>query len=98
ENEVCYVDSIVPATDRSSTTFLDMYPSYASTRALDELRATEYPALDGQGHTYLDFTAANLYATSQLERHQALLRTEVFGNPHSTNPTSYRAPGNGEGA
>src|SRR3954452_6136762 len=82
---------IVPATDRSSTTLLDMYPSYAATRALDDLRAAEYPALDAQGHTYLDFTAANLYAASQLERHQALLRAELFGNPHSTNPTSSTA-------
>jgi molybdenum cofactor sulfurtransferase len=82
---------IVPATERSSTAFLEAYPSYATTRALDVLRAAEYPALDRQGHTYLDFTAANLYATSQLERHQALLRTELFGNPHSTNPTSSRA-------
>ena len=82
---------IVPATDRSSTTLLNLYPSYAATRALDDLRAAEYPTLDGQGHTYLDFTAANLYAASQLERHQALLRAELFGNPHSTNPTSSSA-------
>jgi len=82
---------IVPATDRTPTAFLEAYPSFASTRALDELRAAEYPALDRQGHTYLDFTAASLYATSQLDRHMALLRTTVFGNPHSTNPTSSTA-------
>ena len=87
---------IVPATERSAPTILDAYPSYATTRTLDELRAREYPALDGQGpqgpqgHTYLDFTAANLYAASQLVRHQALLRDTLFGNPHSTNPTSSR--------
>jgi molybdenum cofactor sulfurtransferase len=87
----------VPAAERSSSAFLDAYPSYATTRKLDELRATDYPGLDGhdghhgQGHTYLDFTAANLYATSQLLRHQALLRDTLFGNPHSTNPTSSRA-------
>jgi selenocysteine lyase/cysteine desulfurase len=79
---------IVPATERSLTAFSDTYPSYAATRALDELRATDYPAIDRLGHTYLDFTAANLYALSQLERHHALLRAGVFGNPHSTNPTS----------
>src|SRR6476469_6067769 len=82
---------IVPATDRAATTLLGMYPSYASTRALDDLRAADHPALDGQGQTYLDFTAANLYAASQLERHQTLLRAELFGNPHSTNPTSSSA-------
>jgi molybdenum cofactor sulfurtransferase len=85
---------VVPATERSSPStaaFLQAYPSYASTRKLDELRATQYPALDQQGHTYLDFTAANLYATSQLDRHFAVLRGTLFGNPHSTNPTSSRA-------
>ena len=64
------------------------YPSYETTRALDELRAREYPALGALGCTYLDYTAANLYATSQLERHFSLLGDHVFGNPHSTNPTS----------
>ena len=64
------------------------YPSYDTTRALDELRVREYPALDATGCTYLDYTAANLYAISQIERHLALLRDHLFGNPHSTNPTS----------
>src|SRR6185295_11188717 len=81
----------VPSSSSTSGAFLEAYPSYATTRKLDELRATEYPGLDGEAHTYLDFTAANLYATSQLERHHALLRGTLFGNPHSTNPTSSRA-------
>jgi molybdenum cofactor sulfurtransferase len=71
-----------------STAFERAYPSYETTRALDELRAREYPALAALGCTYLDYTAANLYASSQLERHFELLRDHVFGNPHSTNPTS----------
>src|SRR5207245_846472 len=62
------------------------YPSYASTKALDELRAKEYPAL--ASHTYLDFTAANLYASSQIARHVELLQRQLLGNPHSTNPSS----------
>ena len=69
-------------------TFHAAYPSYESTRALDDLRAREYSRLDTLGHTYLDYTAANLYAISQLERHLKLLADGVFGNPHSTNPTS----------
>jgi selenocysteine lyase/cysteine desulfurase len=64
------------------------YPSYESTRALDELRAREYPALSALACTYLDYTAASLYARSQLDRHVALLRDHIFGNPHSTNSTS----------
>jgi molybdenum cofactor sulfurtransferase len=37
---------------------------------------------------YLDYTGAGLYAHSQLAEHIELLRTNVFGNPHSLNPTS----------
>ena len=72
----------------TTATFDGGYPSYESTHALDELRASEYTRLDSQGQTYLDYTAGNLYATSQLDRHMALLRERLFGNPHSTNPTS----------
>lgn len=72
----------------TTATFDDRYPSYRTTRALDDLRAGEYARLDSQGQTYLDYTAGNLYATSQLDRHMALLRERLFGNPHSSNPTS----------
>jgi len=72
----------------SFSPFLTAYPSYNTTGVLDELRACEYSRLDSQRHTYLDYTAGSLYAASQLERHLALLREGVFGNPHSTNPTS----------
>jgi len=53
-----------------------------------ELRQKEYARLDETGNTYLDFTGGNLYAKSQLDKHQKMLRENVFGNPHSTNPTS----------
>jgi selenocysteine lyase/cysteine desulfurase len=72
----------------NSATFPARYPSYQTTRALDHLRAIEYARLDAQGQTYLDYTAGNLYATSQLDRHVALLKERLFGNPHSTNPSS----------
>jgi selenocysteine lyase/cysteine desulfurase len=65
-----------------------VYPSYAVTRALDDLRARDYPLLDGLGHVYLDYTAGNLVPLSLVERHTALLRDHLLGNPHSTNPAS----------
>jgi selenocysteine lyase/cysteine desulfurase len=34
-----------------------------------------------------------LYAESQLRKHQELLRENVYGNPHSSNPTSLAATG-----
>lgn len=69
-------------------TFIETYPAYASTRALDDLRGREYPLLDSLGHVYLDYTAGNLVPQSLVERHRALLRNHLLGNPHSTNPAS----------
>jgi selenocysteine lyase/cysteine desulfurase len=64
------------------------YPGYETTARLDELRATEYSYLDEGGHVYLDYTGAGLPARSQLHAHAAWLRSGVYGNPHSDNPTS----------
>ncbi|HZQ10735.1 MAG TPA: aminotransferase class V-fold PLP-dependent enzyme [Anaerolineae bacterium] len=67
---------------------VEKYPSYAATAKLDALRAAEYARLDANNHVYLDYTGGGLYAESQLRKHMALLRESVFGNPHSSNPTS----------
>jgi selenocysteine lyase/cysteine desulfurase len=64
------------------------YPAYQGTAVLDDLRRREFSRLDASNQTYLDYTAAGLYGLSQLERHMALLREQVLGNPHSTNPAS----------
>jgi molybdenum cofactor sulfurtransferase len=71
--------------------FLKSYPSYRSTQVLDELRTAEYSRLDAGEHVYLDYTGGGLYAQTQLEQHQEMLRSHVFGNPHSSNPTSLAA-------
>ena len=47
--------------------------------------------LDSGEHVYLDYTGGGLYADIQLRQHQELLRDHVFGNPHSSNPTSLAA-------
>lgn len=60
----------------------------AEAEELDILRASEYGRLDQANHVYLDYTGAALYADSQITRHLDLLRGNVFGNPHSANPTS----------
>jgi hypothetical protein len=36
--------------------FRQAYPTFDTTAALDELRATEYARLDALGQTYLDYT------------------------------------------
>ncbi len=71
--------------------FLAAYPGYEATSRLDELRATEYSYLDEGGHVYLDYTGAGLAARSQLIAHETRLRSGVYGNPHSENPTSSAA-------
>lgn len=74
--------------DEAYADFVAQYPAYVKTASLDELRATEYRRLDEQGQVYLDYTGGSLYAESQLHKHFEMLRSGVFGNPHSANPTS----------
>jgi molybdenum cofactor sulfurtransferase len=56
--------------------------------ALTALRQDDYSRLDNLGHIYLDYTGGGLYAQSQLQKHMDLLLNGVYGNPHSSNPTS----------
>ncbi|MEZ4608623.1 MAG: aminotransferase class V-fold PLP-dependent enzyme [Deinococcales bacterium] len=74
---------------RTSADFTTLVRQY-QTKVCDfaQLRQQEYGRLDTLGHVYLDYTGGGLYALSQLEAHHHLLKTQVFGNPHSINPTS----------
>ncbi|KAF0109209.1 MAG: hypothetical protein FD146_253 [Anaerolineaceae bacterium] len=71
--------------------FVSKYPAYDKTHNLDDLREREYGRLDRLGQVYLDYTGGGLYADSQVRRHLDLLLGSVFGNPHSSNPTSLAA-------
>lgn len=85
------IDSLLaqlPPQSQALTAFRQNYPTFESTHALDELRTKEYGRLDQVQQVYLDYTGGGLYAESQLDEHMELLRRNVFGNPHSTNPTS----------
>lgn len=68
--------------------FIQLYPEYETTGLLDELRQKDYSRLDRLDHVYLDYTGAGLYAESQIKTHLETLSGSVFGNPHSTNPSS----------
>jgi selenocysteine lyase/cysteine desulfurase len=74
--------------DTAFRKFRRAQPGFDSTALLDDLRLWEYGRLDAGNHVYLDYTGGGLYAESQLRAHMELLRSEVFGNPHSVNPTS----------
>jgi selenocysteine lyase/cysteine desulfurase len=76
---------------REYTEFVQKYPAYDKTHDLDELRERDYARLDRLGQIYLDYTGGGLYAESQVRAHQKLLAENVFGNPHSSNPTSQAA-------
>ena len=56
-----------------------------------DLRKREYNRLSEANHIYLDYTGGNLYSKTQILKHQEMLDKGVFGNPHSTNPTSQEA-------
>lgn len=84
--------------DPEFETFLKQYPAFAKTKSIDGLRARDYARLDRGEHIYLDYTGGSVYAESQIEKHQTLLRENVYGNPHSSNPTSLAATKLVEGA
>lgn len=71
--------------------FTRTYPTYLTTTTLDQLRTQEYARLDKYQQVYLDYTGGSLYAESQLREHMELLAQGVYGNPHSSNPTSKAA-------
>jgi len=77
--------------ENSFAEFIQKYPDYEATTSIDDLRATDYSRIDRCGQVYLDYTGGGLYADSQVRQHQALLLEGVFGNPHSSNPTSLAA-------
>jgi molybdenum cofactor sulfurtransferase len=71
--------------------FTHAYPDYDKTRKLDDLRSREYSRLDEVSHVYLDYTGGGLYSDYQLNQHLAVLRLGIFGNPHSSSPSSLAA-------
>lgn len=75
----------------SEESFLSLYPEYEETNILDEIRRKEFSRLDQNNHVYLDYTGGGLYSESQIRKHYEMLKKGVFGNPHSTNPTSVSA-------
>ncbi len=79
-------------------TFLRKYPAYKDTKLIDDLRKSDYARLDAGEHVYLDYTGGGIYAESQVRKHHQLLKENVFGNPHSSNPTSLAATHLVEGA
>ena len=84
--------------DKRTTEFLTKYPNYSQTSSIDQIRASDYSRLDSTNQVYLDYTGGGLYADSQVRKHQEILLRGVFGNPHSSNPTSMAATRLVEGA
>ncbi len=80
--------SSLGAPEHEEARFLKRYPDYEKTRMIDDLRQGEYTRLDRLGQIYLDYTGGGLYSEKQVSTHLDLLMNHVYGNPHSTNPTS----------
>src|SRR5512147_1480814 len=81
----------MPNSDPDFIRFLKSYPTYPRTEIIDKLRSSEYARLGLAEHIYLDYTGGGLYAESQIRKHHKMLSENVYGNPHSSNPTSLAA-------
>jgi len=88
QNFVKITASASPNFESEYQQFVKDFPEYLATKSVDELREKDYSIIDRQGHVYLDFTGSGLYGESQINTHAKLLRNQIFGNPHSSNPTS----------
>lgn len=75
--------------DNASTQFGLPKIKKAKDPAIVALRATEYSRLDRDNQCYLDYTGGMLYPESLVRRHMDLLLNGTYGNPHSSNPTSF---------
>ncbi|XP_078490002.1 molybdenum cofactor sulfurase-like [Ciona intestinalis] len=53
---------------------------------LKKIRRKEFKRL--KGHTFLDFGGCSLYSTRQIDEFTDSLKRNVYGNPHSGNPSS----------
>jgi molybdenum cofactor sulfurtransferase len=83
-----YLTAGIAAAERP---FTRRFPAFDPDGSFAAMRRCEYGRLDAEQHAYLDYSGGSLYAASQIETHAQLLRRGVFGNPHSTNPTSLAA-------
>ncbi len=76
--------------DRAFAEFVRRWPTYVSA-VLDADRRDDFARLERHGDVYLDYTGAGLYPESLVRAHAERLIGGIFGNPHSTNPTSQAA-------
>ncbi|KAM5442996.1 hypothetical protein MferCBS31731_001870 [Microsporum ferrugineum] len=79
---------VARALRKAEKRFCKSNPEYAETLRLDHIRQIDYPVLERENRVYLDYAGSGIHGESQLQRHFELLRSNVFGNPHSINPTS----------
>ncbi|KAF3481974.1 uncharacterized protein GIQ15_04733 [Arthroderma uncinatum] len=79
---------VARALRKAEQKFRKANPTYDETLRLDHIRQIDYPVLDKENRIYLDYAGSGIHGESQLQRHFELLRSNVFGNPHSINPTS----------
>lgn len=68
--------------------FLQKYAAYMDTDFIDKLREQDFSRMEENGHVYLDFVGSSLYPKSLIDSHHEFLLSNIYGNPHSENPTS----------
>ncbi len=88
KSKTTFEEELVQQLREKAPDFLAANPDYPATFAIDSIRQQEYSRIDRLGHVYLDYTGGGLYSETQIQEHVKLLEENVYGNPHSTNPTS----------
>lgn len=79
---------MISLTEEQPTSINTTTTEAADEAFFNQLRKKEFARLDEQRQIYLDYTGGNLYAQSLIDKHFEYLRNAVYGNPHSSNPTS----------
>ena len=78
------MDDVTPIAPRELTAEINRITGYIEN--IDRIRQSEYPSL--KDTVYLDHAGTTLYARSLIELYATALTNNLFGNPHSSSPSS----------
>jgi len=81
---------LIRAFQDAKSNFLLENPIYDDNE-VEALRRHEFSRLDAQGEAYLDYVGGSLVSASLVDHHSEVLKTTIFGNPHSGSRTSGEA-------
>jgi hypothetical protein len=67
--------------------FLERFPLYEETHALDTLREREFKRIQEARAVYMDYMGACIYPDFLVQKHLKTLTQQLVGNTHSDSPS-----------